>query len=161
MSSMFRPVASALAGLVLVGMPLEAAAQERGVDSPHVLEFFVGNTSADHHGERENAVSTGAQYRYQFSEVVGVGLLAEYARDPLDSWVVGVPLVIGLGGSGWQLTAMPGAEIEDGDSEPLFRAGIGYEFEMRGGYTLKPEINVDWVDGDTAIVAGISIGFRL
>ncbi len=161
MSWTIQTVRPVLAVLGFALLPLQVAAQEREIHSPHVLEFFVGNTSADHHGTRENAFSVGAQYRYQFSDAFGVGLLAEYARDPLDAWVVGVPMVVGLGDRGWQLTAMPGAEIEGGEQEFLFRVGLGYEFETRGGYSLKPEINVDWVDGETSVVAGISIGFRL
>ena len=161
MSALIRPVPSFVAGTALALLPLQATARERGLESPHVLEFFAGNNSAEREGERENAFSVGGQYRYQFSETVGLGLLAEYARDPLDSWVVGIPVVFGFGGTGWQFTAMPGLEFEGDEQEFLMRAGVGYEFEMRGGYTLKPEINIDWVDGETSIVAGISIGFRL
>ncbi|TMV09900.1 hypothetical protein FGK63_02175 [Ruegeria sediminis] len=126
---------------------------------PHIIEVFLGGTHADHHGSSETVFSAGVQYRYAITHRVSFGVLAEYANEPLDAWIVGAPVVFNLGETNWQLTAMPGVEIEDSEEEFLFRAGVGYEFELTD-YTLKPEVNVDWVDGDTAIVAGVSVGFR-
>lgn len=126
---------------------------------PNILEFFVGSTYADHHGAREHALTVGASYRYAFSDVVSVGVLAEYATKSLDAWVLGVPVVFNIG-EGWQVTTMPGIEIEGGQEEFLFRLGFGYEFEMEGRYTLKPEINADFVDGEVSGIIGLSVGFR-
>jgi hypothetical protein len=151
------------AGLVLAG-PSSANETRHEAETlhhgPHIVELFLGTTYADHHGHREHAFSVGAQYRYALNHAVSVGVLAEYATKSLDAWVVGIPVVFNLGETRWQLTAMPGAELEGSSKEFLFRAGIGYEFEMQGGYSLKPEINVDWVDGETSIVTGVSIGWR-
>ena len=151
--------------LALTQVPGQASAVETMHEThaahhgPNIVEFFLGATNADHRGHNETVFSLGAQYRYAINPTVSVGVLAEYANDPLDLWVVGIPFVFNLGDTNWQLTAMPGAEIEDSHEEFLFRAGIGYEFEMTG-YSLKPEINVDWVDGEAAFVGGVSIGFR-
>jgi len=129
-----------------------------GTESPHIVEFFLGNTRADTPTGDENALSVGTSYHYLINPTVSIGLLGEYASDPLDSWVVGAPVIFRVG-EGWHLTAMPGLEREQGESEFLFRVGAGYEFELNG-YSLKPEVSADFVDGDLAIVTGISIGLR-
>lgn len=133
---------------------------EMGHDGPHIFEVFLGQTYADHHGQDEQAFSIGAQYRYAISHVMSVGVLAEYTDSPFDAWILGLPYVLNLSESPWQLTLMPGVELEGGEKEFLFRTGVGYEFERQGGYSIKPEINFDWVDGEIAVVAGASIGWR-
>ncbi len=143
---------------LLLGLAAPLGAQE-AAEGPHIFEFFLGATHADHRGQDETAFSLGGQYRHDLGNGVSMGLLAEYAFDPFDSWVVGVPVVFSLGDSGWQFTAMPGAEIEGGSSEFLIRVGIGYEIDGEA-YSIKPEINFDWVADELAIVAGVSIGFR-
>lgn len=141
-----------------VVMPLSLAAQES--KGPHVLDVFLGTTYADHHGESEHAFSVGVQYGYEIKRGVSVGVLAEYATNSLDAWVVGLPAVVNIGETPWQVTIMPGAELVGDEQEFLFRTGLGYEFEMQGGYALKPEVNLDWVDGETSVVAGVAVGFR-
>lgn len=157
--SLTGPMAVAMA--ICAGAGAQAQEATRVIEAAegrNIVEFFLGGTWADHRGSREGAGSVGASYRYEFTEIVSAGILAEYTFDPFDSWIVGIPVVFNLG-QGWQLTAMPGVEFEGDDKEALFRLGIGYEIEMEG-YTLKPEINADFVDGETAVVAGLSIGFR-
>ena len=51
----------------------------------------------------------------------------------------------------------PGWEHEEGENTYLTRVGTSYEFEI-GEMTLAPEINFDFVDGDAAFVAGVSLG---
>ncbi|MFT7593529.1 MAG: hypothetical protein ACI8R4_000842 [Paracoccaceae bacterium] len=127
-------------------------------EGPHIVELFMGNTRGETHTGYENAFSAGVSYNYLLNPTVSVGVMAEYASDPLDSWVVGAPIVFRVG-EGWQLTTMPGIEREHGESEFLFRLGVGYEIEM-SGYSLKPEVNADFVNGEVAFVTGVSIGFR-
>jgi hypothetical protein len=50
------------------------------------------------------------------------------------------------------------AQAEEGENTYLTRVGTSYEFEI-GEMTLAPEINFDFVDGDTAFVAGVSLGW--
>ncbi|MCA0871234.1 hypothetical protein LCL97_10370 [Seohaeicola saemankumensis] len=162
MRPFFVSILSASAGIAVLTAPLDAEtphSESVAESGPNILELFIGSTYADHHGHREHAFSLGASYRYSFSDVVSAGILAEYATKSLDAWVIGVPIVFNVG-DGWQITTMPGVEIEGGQEEFLFRLGLGYEFEMEGGYSLKPEINADFVDGEVSGVLGISIGFR-
>ena len=137
----------------------EAGEYEMGEsEGPHIVELFLGNTRGETHTGHENAFSAGVTYHYLVNPTASVGLLAEYASDPLDSWVVGAPIVFRVG-EGWQLTTMPGVEREHGESEFLFRFGVGYEIGMVG-YSLKPEVNADFANGEVAIISGLSIGFR-
>ena len=55
--------------------------------------------------------------------------------------------------------AAAGNENTDHGDEFIARAGIGYEFELNGGWTLTPQLNFDVVeDEETKEVYGISIG---
>jgi hypothetical protein len=54
---------------------------------------------------------------------------------------------------------MPGVEIHHDESAFLFRAGVGYEFELKQ-FTLMPEVNADFVDGETNLFLGVSIGVK-
>ena len=58
----------------------------------------------------------------------------------------------------WKVTIAPGWEHEEGENTYLTRLGTSYEFEI-GEVTLVPEINFDFVDGDTSFVAGVSLGW--
>lgn len=120
----------------------------------HKIEFGIANTHTEH---GEDAFTLAASYNYHFSDMASIGILGEYAFDPLDIWVVGLPLKF-YPGQGWVLTAMPGAELHGGHHEPLFRLGVGYEFEM-DGYSITPEFNADWVDDEVEYVIGVNIGF--
>jgi hypothetical protein len=52
----------------------------------------------------------------------------------------------------------PGLEHRDDENEFLFRAGVAYEFEI-GRWSIAPEFNVDFVDGEKAYVYGLSFGW--
>ncbi len=107
----------------------------------------------------DTVASAGLLYRYRASELLSVGALAEYAGGSLEHWVIGIPFVLHVG-EGWQLMGMPGVEIHSGHEKFLFRAGVGYEFEMPGGHSITPELAVDFVDGETSLVLGVAIGWR-
>ncbi len=57
-----------------------------------------------------------------------------------------------------------GAEVEernynDGDHSFLTRVGGSYEIEF-SGWSLSPEVNVDFVDDDTVLVFGASFVWK-
>lgn len=118
------------------------------------FEMSLSNTHTEH---GENAATFALAYHRRVSPLVSVGILGEHSFGHLDTNIVGIPVKL-YPNKGWVLTAMPGAEFHGGHHNPLFRVGVGYEFEM-GGYSITPEVNADFVDGETNIVAGISIGF--
>ncbi|WP_299356023.1 hypothetical protein [uncultured Shimia sp.] len=158
MSRITRTATISLLSAATFMCPTISTANE-AAHGPHIVEIFLGATSADHHGSTEQAGSLGASYRYAFNHTVSAGVLAEYTGGALDHWGLGVPFVFNLGHGGWQGTLMPGVEVTSSHEKALFRVGLGYEFEL-DGYALKPELNVDFVDGETVYVLGVSLGFR-
>ena len=55
------------------------------------------------------------------------------------------------------LVTMPLA-ISASENEFLFRTGVAYEFEI-GRWSITPQFNVDFVDGEEAYVYGLSFGW--
>ena len=53
----------------------------------------------------------------------------------------------------------PGTEIDDGDHEFLLRGSGSYEVEF-SGWSLSPEVNLDFVDSDIVVVVGASFGWK-
>jgi hypothetical protein len=151
------------AGVFLAGLTLATPASATDLEASHGdghehhhhIAVILGNTHTEHD---EDAFTIGIDYEYRLSPLVGVGVLGEYATGGVDAWVVGVPFALHPG-AGWRLVAMPGVEIHDGESAFLFRTGVGYEFEL-GEFTVMPEVNADFVDDETNLFFGASIGFK-
>ena len=119
------------------------------------VKLFLGNT---HTSEDENAFSMGLSYEYRIVPLIGVGALAEYAAGDIESWILGAPLTLHPY-RGLSLVAMPGAEIDEHDTNFLFRLGIGYDFELGRGWSIAPEFNADFVDSEIDYVFGVSLGY--
>ena len=119
----------------------------------HRLELFLGNT----HEDSEDGFSVGLAYEYRITEILGTGGLVEYAGGDLDKWLAGVPLFIHPH-KGWRFVLAPGLEHKHSENEFLFRAGVAYEFEI-GRWSITPEFNVDFVEGEEALVYGLSFGY--
>ena len=49
---------------------------------------------------------------------------------------------------------------EEAENEFLFRVGVGWEIDLSVRWTATPEMNLDFVDGRTTWVYGISLGAR-
>ena len=121
---------------------------------PNVLFGFLGITGED---RRERAGTVAIEYERRFNERWGLAAGLEHAFGDLDFTVFTVPVVFHSGK--WGLYAGPGIEKHhDHDSEFLFRVGAVYEFEV-GEIILAPKFNIDFVDGDTVLVGGLTIGF--
>jgi hypothetical protein len=153
---------SLLGAMILMLSPCFAGAESEEVAEAHPehprnsITLGIYSTR-ERNGERAQTLSVS--YNYHFADQFSTGPLVEYAKDPLDLWIVGLPLRYHPG-AGWVLTAMPAVEYHNSHAEPLFRLGIGYDFELEGGFLLAPEINLDWVDDKTDLVVGLSFGFR-
>ena len=139
-----------------------AAAEEQGSTAGkgadefrNKLLFFGGVTQKG----SDHGASVGLEYEYRLGPYLGLGGLAEYAGGDFDSWVLGFPVYIHPYG-GLVAWLAPGVEIEDGDANFLFRAGLGYEFEIHPRWSLAPEINFDFTDGDTKLVYGLTLSWE-
>lgn len=121
--------------------------------SERKIEFGIGYAIKDD----EYGPVLAASYNFPVTRSVSVGVLGEYAFGDINEWTFGLPVKFKIG-EGWKLTTMPGVERAHGESKFLFRVGVGYEFEMNGS-SLTPELNVDFVDGETVFIVGATIGF--
>jgi hypothetical protein len=144
----------------LVAMPLEIPASEKEhgghEESQHHrnrMELFFGNT----HEHGEDGFTVGLSYGYLLQEFIGVGGTFEYATGHFDKWSVTVPLFMYPYG-GLRFALAPGLEHREGENDFLFRVGVAYEFEI-GRWSISPEFDVDFVDGEKAYVYGLSFGW--
>ncbi len=119
----------------------------------HHIALFLGNT----HAEGDDGFTVGLDYEYRLAPHVGVGGLADYAGNDLESTVVAAGLFIHPYDE-WRLLLAPGFENRHGENEFLVRAGVSYEFSV-GDWTVAPTLEVDLVDGEENTVLGLSIGF--
>ena len=136
--------------VVLLALAQNAAAQEESFKR-NGIELFGGATF----NNSETNGSIGLSYERRVTEKFGIGGLVEYTNGR--EWVYAVPFSWRIT-EPWKVLVAPGWEHEEGENTYLTRLGTSYEFEL-GEMTLAPEINFDFVDGDTAVVAGISLGF--
>jgi hypothetical protein len=142
----------------LVTMPLEipASGNEHGDHEefhPHRLELSLGNT----HEHGEDGFTVGLKYEYRLQELFGIGAFWEYAAGHFDKWNAALPIFIHPY-RGLRFVLAPGLEHRDDENEFLFRTGVAYEFEI-GRWSITPEFNVDFVDGEEAYVYGLSFGW--
>jgi hypothetical protein len=131
---------------------------ENGRDEPHehgknVVGLFLGVTDEG----REEAETLGIEYARHLTEAFGIALVAEFARGDLDYAVYAVPLVYHKGP--WAFWVGPGVEDADEGSEYLTRVGFEYAFEV-GAIEIAPQINVDFLDGEEVVVAGLLFAKR-
>lgn len=102
--------------------------------------------------------SLALAYERLFSKLIGVGSLVEFTGGDVErSWLVLVPVYIHPY-AGWFIDLGPGIEFEGSEGNFIFRAGVGYEFELWHRWALAPEFNVDLVGGgDTKLVYGLTL----
>jgi len=152
-----------LVAVFLVMMPVKIRAEEaerdRITETPehrHGVELFLGNT----HDDGENGFSIGFTYEYRLNELFGIGGLIEYAGNDFREWILAAPFILHPY-EGWRFLVAPGIDIEDedGNNNFLLRVGSAYEFEIAERWSLTPEFNVDFVDGDEVFVYGFSFGY--
>jgi hypothetical protein len=131
---------------------------EREAEGRNHLALFVGGTAVD----ETVRFTLGVDYERQLSERFGVGALADWA----------------LGGEGREfifavagfyhptprirLDLAPGLQRDalEGESEWVVRVGADYEFELRSGWNLSPNVNLDIGPEESLLVFGIEIGRR-
>ena len=128
------------------------------------IGVFLGVTAGgedDGHGKESATGTIGVDYRRRLSELVGLGILVEYSGGERRDHVGIVPVTFFLG-SHAQLIAGAGWERprDDHHIEFLARVGFGWAIDLVPGNGIRPEINVDFVDGEALVVIGASIGWE-
>ena len=142
--------------LVFVACAANAAqAQESAAENKkgNLLELFVGVT----HDGGENDPSLGLTYERRFDRF-GTGLILEFTKSDSREAVLALPF-FWHPAEGWRTTVAIGTEKSEDENTILGRVGGSYEFEF-SGWSLSPEVNVDFVDGGTVLVIGASFGWK-
>jgi hypothetical protein len=148
--------ARVLAALLLaIAAPQLVQAQESDREDAALnsIELFLGGTIDDN----DLDASIGIGYERRLSQQFGVGGLVEATGGRRD-WVFAVP-VLWHPVEPWRFLVAPGFERSDGDNELLIRVGGTYEIEF-DGWSLTPELNLDFVDGDVLTVLGVTFGWK-
>lgn len=134
------------------GEAVEANDSVHGDPSHHVALFLGAKVS-----DGEAAFSVGVDYEYELTELLGIGAIVEYSAGHEPAWLFAGALTLHAT-EALSFTLAPGVEIEDGEESFLLRLGASYEFELAERWTIGPDLNVDIVDGEAALVVGIGIG---
>jgi hypothetical protein len=119
----------------------------------HHVGLLVGNTHEDH----EDTFTVGLDYEYRFSQYLGIGGLLEYVGEDFREWVGLVPLFIHPY-KGFRFIIAPGVKPKKDEEKFLWRVGVGYRFPI-GNWTIAPEFNVDFSEGEEGYVYGVSFGY--
>jgi len=116
--------------------------------------IFVGMTGEN---RRDNGIALGIEYARHLNPNFAIGAIVERTFGDLDLWVFAVPFAYRTGP--WKVYIAPGVEDADSaeDMEFLVRLGGEYAFEV-GKWEIAPQLDVDFVDGDQALVLGVTIG---
>ena len=147
--------AAVLVCFTLASTPVMAQDAENGEGETfeaNSIEVFLGGTFDD--GDSE--ASYGMSYERRLNESIGIGGEVEYTNGR--EWVYLVPFTIHIT-EPWKVMLAGGVEHEEGENLFLSRIGTAYEFKF-DGWSLAPEINADFVDGEIKTVLGVSFGFE-
>ena len=122
---------------------------------PHHLSLFVGGTHALDHDL--NGETLGLDYEYRVSELIGLGMVAEYAFHEIEAITL-IAVADIYTPFGLMMQIGPGVELTDHADRFLFRVGGLYEFDF-GSFTVSPQLHWDIVENhDDSLVFGFAFG---
>jgi len=123
----------------------------------HHVSAFLGGGVRSEEGHTVGGGAIGLDYEYRVIDWLGAGVLVEMSAGDLREAIVIFPVALHPW-RGAKLVLAPGVEIpKEHPSEFLFRLGLGYNFPV-GDFTLGPEVNFDFADGETTYVLGVAFG---
>jgi len=123
----------------------------------HHVGVVVGGGVHFAEDETRSGAVIALDYEYRVHSLLGVGAAVEAATGDLREVIVITPVTVHPW-RGLRLIAAPGVEIRrEEPAEFLFRLGIGYLFDV-GRFSIGPELDVDIVQGEPTIVAGMVFG---
>jgi len=139
----------------------QGAAEEHGESHHHKnhVAFFVGSVEGEeHHGEKGDwELAVGVDYERRLSEVVGVGLLADWVPDR-EEYMIGVPLFLHAGRyAKFELAPSFRHLSHTGEDDFVFRTGFLLDFTV-GKMTLSPGIFYDIAEGQDFLAFGLGVG---
>lgn len=141
--------------LLLVSTISLGSSAEPEVEQENAVNLFVGNTQ----NGSLNGASIGVGYERRLTSLFGVGGFLEYAGGDFDVTSLGATLHLHPH-AGWEFKLSPGVELDGGEQDLMFRVGVGYEFEVVPSWAIVPELNVDFVDGESELIYGVSAQYE-
>ncbi len=148
----------ALAALAFPAVGAEEPAEQHGGHAAeahprHLVTAFLGAT----HEHGEDAFTFGVEYVYGLVPGrIGVGGIVERAGGQLDADLA-LALVHFETIGNLYVSGGAGVERRDGEHEWVGRIGAGYEIEL-GAWVLAPEVNLDFIEREEAVVYGVGLG---
>ena len=152
-------IALLLLAALLVSRP--GFAQEEHEESGHeehhryAIAGFVGSTRVG----SENEFTVGIEAGIHLNRKWAIGAVIERAERERHSTL----LMVGVGwrptGEGFRLQLGLGRKDPSGKEETVVRTGVGYEFELRNRWFVKPYFAVDFIEHeDNEEVFGVYVG---
>jgi hypothetical protein len=109
----------------------------------HTLGVFLGVT----HEGGENHGTIGIEYAYRIKPLWSIGALVERAdREKESTLLLGFVTLHPY--KGWLLSGGLGRKDPSERRENAARIGIGYEFELAGGWAITPQVSVDFIEDE-------------
>ena len=146
-------IALALSFLVCATMAAQAQEADEEAEKQNFVELFAGIT----HDDGENDASLGLTYERKFDRF-GTGFIVEFTDSDSRETILALPF-FWHPAEPWRTVVAIGTEISDGDNSFLTRIGGSYEIEF-SGWSLSPEVNIDFVDRGTVLVFGASFVWK-
>lgn len=146
-----------------------ASAQHHEEHGPHHLSIFLGGTAVSEEFEEFddgeefiveedfNVFTIALDYEYRLTEFWGAGFVAEHAFGGFDATTILAVADLHLW-RGFMLQVGPGVEFTPEANRVVGRIGGIYEFELRDGYTIAPQLHADITGEATAFVYGVAFG---
>ena len=138
-------------------MPVQVLSAEEEHKESHYHRNHVGLFLGNTYEEGEDEFTIGLDYEYRFSQYFGIGLLGEYVGEDAREGV-GMVLLFIHPYKGFRFVAAAGVKPKAEETKFIWRLGIGYRFPI-GNWTIAPEFNLDFTEGRTVEVFGVSFGY--
>ena len=120
----------------------------------HKMGLFVGATYADD----EYHETLGIEYTYRLTPSWSLGGVVERAEREKESTLI-LAFAHWWPYKGWYLGAGVGRKDPGEARENTIRTTIGYDFELRNGWVIAPELDLDFIEhNENEQVFGIGIG---
>lgn len=154
-----RPALIALTAVLLV-IP-SAYAQEGEDDGFH--RFHAAALIGETHSGAMDGVTFGGDLEVRFVRPLGIGITGEHVSEPFRENVWVFPLIVHPTHS-LKLTIGPGFERARHDERHpveqhgLLRVGASYDFPLRHGWTIDPDVAIDFVAGEHVLIYAVAIG---
>ncbi len=139
-----------------------AYAQEHEAAEFHQIHAAV--LVGDSHSPHQNGFTFGGDVEFRLVRRLGLGITGEHVNQPFRENVWVFPAVVHPV-AGLKLTVGPGIERVFDEHAPhhteqhaLLRLGASYDIPVRRGWTIDPDVAVDFVDGETVVVYVVALG---